>query len=144
MTDDAFRLHLPAVVMVFAGGIAGACGRYLISEAWPASTATMPWSTLGINVAGAAVLGLLLEALLRAGPDVGRRRRLRLLLGAGFCGAFTTYSGFAVELAEMLRDGRPALAAGYAALALLSGMAAVAAGILAGRSLDRQLGWSLR
>ena len=48
-------------------------------------------------VAGAFLLGWLLEALSRGGPDEGRRRAIRLFVGTGIMGGYTTYSSFAVD-----------------------------------------------
>jgi CrcB protein len=65
------------------------------------------------------------------GRDAGWRRRARLLIGTGLCGAFTTYSALAVETDLLVRDHRAALAAGYLAATVLTGLAATAAGLLA-------------
>ncbi len=74
-----------------------------------------------------SVLGILLEALARGGPDAGLRRRARLLVGTGFCGGLTTYSTLAVETDLLIRAHRDALAAGYAV-----GSAFVAGVVVAG------------
>ena len=123
-------LHLDpgALGIVFAGGVTGTAARYLAEEAirpwgaWPAATFL-------VNVVGAFALGVLLEALARRGPDLGVRRRLRLLLGTGFLGAFTTYSALAVETVLLARDGRPGLGLAYAAASVALGLVAAAAGI---------------
>ena len=59
---------------------AGAVARHL---AQTAANRGFPWGTLAVNVAGAFLLGLL-------GRD-------DVVLGAGFCGALTTFSGFSAE-----------------------------------------------
>ncbi len=68
----------------------------------------LPTTILMINIAGAFLLGLLLESLLRAGNDDGARRTLRLMLGTGFCGGFTTYSAFAVDAMWLFGGHGPA------------------------------------
>lgn len=124
-------LHLRprAAVWVAAGGIAGTAVRYGLALLWPTPAGGWPWATFVVNVVGAFVLGVLLEALVRAGDDSGWRRRLRLLLGTGFCGSLTTYSTFAVEADLLVRDHATGTAAAYLAASLVAGVAAVAAGI---------------
>ncbi|MFJ3957226.1 fluoride efflux transporter CrcB [Arthrobacter sp. NPDC090010] len=123
-------LHLDprALAWVFGGGVLGALTRYLVSLAVPAPGG-WPLATVLINVVGAFLLGLLLEALVRRGPDVGWARRFRLLGGTGFLGAFTTYSTFAVDAVHLLSAGRAVEALGYVAATLLLGGAATALGI---------------
>jgi fluoride exporter len=86
-------------------------------------------ATLAVNLLGALLLGALLEALARRGPDTGRRRLLRLGLGTGVLGGFTTYSTLAVETATL----PTALAVAYLAASVLLGAAAALAGVLLGR-----------
>jgi CrcB protein len=94
-------------------------------------TAGLPVATFGINVLGSFLLGALLEALRHRGTDTGARRLLRLGLGTGLLGGFTTYSTFAVETVAL----PPALGAGYLVSSLVLGAAAALAGILLGRRL---------
>ncbi|HET9690947.1 MAG TPA: CrcB family protein, partial [Acidimicrobiales bacterium] len=96
--SPARRLHHTptAMALVVVGGFAGAGGREAVEQALPPSPGAFPVATFAINLAGAFVLGALLEALVRAGDDTGWRRRARLVAGTGFCGAFTTYSTLAV------------------------------------------------
>ena len=116
--------------MVFVGGAGGTAARAGIGLAVPA-VAGIPLGTLGVNLLGAFLLGVLLEALARRGPDVGLRRALRLGLGTGVLGGFTTYSALAVETASL------SLAAGalYLVTTVLVGALASAAGIAVGRRL---------
>ena len=139
-----FAVDRSAVLWVFAGSMAGAPARYAIGEWWPVDDGGLPWPTLVINVGGAFALGLLLSVLTDGTvgrplkPESARRKRLRLLAGTGFLGAFTTYSSFAVELDLLVHAGRAGLALGYAALALSGGVLAATAGIALG------IGWSRR
>ncbi len=119
------------LLTVFVGGLVGTPARYAVALALPTRTGGWPAGTLLVNLLGAFCLGALLEGLARRGPDTGRRRLLRLGLGTGFLGAFTTYSTLAVETDLLVRAHRPRLAAGYALGTLLAGTLLSAAGIRA-------------
>ncbi len=121
------------LVLVLIGGSAGALLRWALIRTVPAGA--LPWATLLANLPGALLLGVLLEGLARRGPDEGRRRALRLALGAGVLGAFTTYSSLAVEVVLLVRDNRAALAVAYGTGSALTGLAAGAAGLLLGAAL---------
>lgn len=115
------------VVLVFLGGGVGTLGRYELSRA--GTPWGLPLPTLVVNIVGAFALGVLVEGLLRRGPDAGWRQRLRLLLGPGFLGGFTTYSSFAVETTLLTEHGRYIAGFAYAIVSLLFGVAAAAAGV---------------
>ena len=121
------------LLLVFLGGGAGSCCRFLCSaliRRWAEAhgplhgPALLPWGTLGVNLAGSLVIGLC-YGLFRRGridPD------LLMLLTAGFCGGFTTFSTFSSEMLTLLRAGQTGLFLLYAAASLLLGLAAVWAG----------------
>lgn len=119
------------LLLVAAGAVVGTLARYGLSRAVPTSAGHFPVSTFTVNVLGAFVLGALLEALTRPGPETVGRRRLRLLGGTGFCSALTTYSTLAVEADQLVRHHDAALAAGYAAASVLAGLVACGAGVVA-------------
>jgi fluoride exporter len=114
--------------LVAAGGAIGTGVRAVLAAAFPPG-AGISWTILAINVVGAFCLGLLLEALAHRGPDVGRRRTLRLFVGTGVFGGFTTYSTLADDTAQLLDAGRWAAGSGYALLSVVLGLAAVVAGL---------------
>ena len=117
------------VMVVAAGGAVGAPLRYALSGVLPTTPDRWPTATFVTNLVGAFLLGILLEALARLGPDTGRRRAVRLGLGTGVLGAFTTYSTLATEAVLLGRDGRPGLAAAYGLTSAVCGYVAAAAGI---------------
>lgn len=117
--------------IVAVGGVLGAVTRYGLGMVIPAPGA-WPLPTLIINLSGALALGALLEGLSRRGPDVGNRRVLRLALGTGFLGAYTTYSTLAVDAVHLLNADAVPAAAGYLTASLLGGAAATTAGIWLG------------
>ena len=119
-------------VLLLAG--AGACGtlaRYglgglvhrLVNTTWPLGT----WV---VNVAGSFLFGAI-WALADERGLIGVEARIVLL--AGFMGAFTTFSTFSFETVQLLRDGQWAMASCNAAAQVLVGLAAVFIGMAAGR-----------
>lgn len=116
------------LLLVALGGALGTGLREAIIQITPA-LGEFPIAIFGINVIGAFVLGVLLEQLALRGPDEGRRRRIRLFVGTGVLGGFTTYSSFATDTALLLGDGSLGVAALYAALTLVVGAIATWAGI---------------
>lgn len=144
-SDDRAPLSRPAphgqprlLLLVLAGGATGALLRHLVSRTAGPADGAFPWATFGINVAGAFALGLLLELLGRRGEETDRRRELRLALGTGLLGAFTTYSALGAETALLVRFGRPALAGGYAVGSAVAGLLAAVAGIALAAALVRR------
>ncbi len=115
--------------LVALGGAVGTAARALLAAAFPPVDG-VSWAILAINVTGAFCLGLLLGVLARRGPDTGRRRSLRMLLGTGVLGGFTTYSTLADDTARLLDAGRWAAGSGYALLSVVLGLAAAAAGLV--------------
>lgn len=113
---------------VFAGGTFGTLARYTVALAAPTS-GDVPATTFGINVAGAFVLGWLIEALTHHGDDIGWRRSVRLFAGTGILGGFTTYSALAVDTDGLLIASHPGLGALYALATVVVGAAASLAGI---------------
>jgi fluoride exporter len=127
----------PLIGLVFVGGALGTVARYGLDR-WLPDGAGFPRGTFIANLVGSLVLGVLLESLSRRGPDLGRLRQLRLLVGAGFCGGLTTYSTFAVETDLLVRADRHALAATYALVTVAAGLAVTALGIALASHVHRR------
>lgn len=131
----------PALLGLIAlGGALGTLARAGLANALPTASGGWPWATFAVNVAGALALGFLLELLARLGPDAGVRRAVRLGVGTGFMGGFTTYSTFAVEVASALPGPGRLLGIAYGVATVLLGFGAAALGILAARRLARAEG----
>jgi CrcB protein len=118
-----------AYLLAAIGGALGALARWGLAEALP-SPGGWPWATLLVNITGCFLLGLLLAVLGRRSPQPAW---VPPFVGVGILGGYTTYSTFAVEVVVLVDDGAAALAAGYLLLSVAGGIAAVAAGALAGR-----------
>lgn len=129
-----------ATWLVFLGGGAGALARALLLAAFPVSGA-LPVTVLVVNWVGAFLLALLTGALLAAAPGgvvPARAEELRLTLGTGFLGGFTTYSTFALALAQLTLDGYWGVAAAYALLSLVGGYLLAWAGWQLGGRWERR------
>jgi fluoride exporter len=133
-------LHLrpSALAWVFGGGIVGTALRYELENLLPHDAVGWPWATFLINLSGAFILGGLLEALARLGDDSGWRQRARLCAGTGGCGAFTTYSTFALEVVLLGRHGHLPTAIAYGVLSVVGGLIAAWLGIVVAASVHRR------
>ena len=130
------------LLLTLAGGFCGAVIRYLLAKpllalagALPGAHAGFPYDTLLINLTGAFLIGLLFGAFEHGAsisPD------LRLALGTGFLGAYTTFSSFVVGAASELRHGQTLMALLYLCAAMAGGVLLASAGFtLAGRLVER-------
>ena len=115
------------LLLVAVGGGFGTAGREGLSLAIP-TIDEVPIAIPIVNVIGAFLLGLLYEAVTRPSIDDRQRVALKLLLGAGFCGGFTTYSSLATDTAVLNADGRGGLALAYAVSTLVVGALATVVG----------------
>jgi CrcB protein len=119
------------LVLVAVGSAAGGLARLLVSGlVGPPGPGRFPLATFLINVAGSFVLGALSGYLTSRGGPHGDA--LRLAVGVGFCGSFTTFSTFELEAHGLLGARAWAMAAGYVTASVLAGWLAVRVGIAAG------------
>jgi CrcB protein len=129
---DHHRLDVRRIGVVLAGGLVGGLVRYEAVTQWAAAPGSFPWSTFVVNTAGALILGVLVIVVLEVlGPSVYARP----LIGAGFCGALTTFSSLAVQVDELAAHHNVGMASGYLGLSLGAGLAAAAIGVVIGRAL---------
>ena len=120
------------ILIACAGGL-GSLARYAIAG-WVQSLSTkpFPWGTVVVNLVGCLVFGLL-WSLFESRVNVSGETRAIVL--TGFIGAFTTFSTFMFETAQLMRDSQYLLAAGNVLLHNGVGICAIFAGLALGRIL---------
>lgn len=117
-------VSLRRILLVALGGTVGTAARLGLGLALP-DAGGIPVAVLLANILGALLIGVL-AARLPASTD------LRLMLGTGVLGGFTTYSAFMTGTVVLWAEA-PVLAAVYAAGSLVLGLAAAALGLRLGR-----------
>lgn len=104
------------------GGALGSLARWGLAEALPG-----PAGTLAANVSGCFAIGVLAAWVFVRYP------RVRLLVGVGFLGGYTTFSTHLLDAHDLL--DRPGPAAAYVGGTLVGCLAAAAVGMVLGRRL---------
>lgn len=116
-------MHWLAVAI---GGALGAMGRYaVVTHLMPVYTGRFPLGTLTVNVFGSLLMGVFYILIVERGlltPE------WRTLITAGFFGAFTTFSTFALEAFTLWQHGQPQLALSYILISVIACVFAVAIG----------------
>ena len=112
-------------IAVGIGGFIGAVCRYLIGMVPLKEGCTFPIKTFLINIAGSFLIGIITALAMKTDP---LDSRTVLFLKVGLCGGFTTFSSFALETADLMKDGKIHLAALYTVLSVTFGVLALFAG----------------
>jgi len=132
------------------GAFAGAMSRHQAGKLMAEWIATDPnrlgrfqgWHTALINCGGSFLLGCVSATPLveigttnKSHPMLGLSNRAKLLLGVGFCGSFTTFSTFSVDVVKFIEAGRISTAASYIMANNLGGFLAAGIGMAIVRKL---------
>ena len=124
---------LTKILYLSAGGAAGTVSRYWLSGiAQRLGNGAFPLGTFTVNMLGCLLFGAIwgiFESRLLPGSEI------RLLVLTGFMGAFTTFSTYMFETAELVKFGQLALALLNVVGQSLAGLIIVLAGIALGRLL---------
>jgi len=130
------NVRFRAAIAISLGAIAGALGRYYIGLALTSALGPhFPWGTLGVNLSGGLLMGLVTSLVAHRGyvhPEV------LLLITTGCLGSYTTFSAYALDTAAL--GDRPGLLwdflywFGSPAL----GMICLALGLVIGKAISPQ------
>ena len=129
---------LLASLHVALGGAIGSvlryqAGRWITWWLGPQAVTQFPWATLAVNAVGSVLMGVLAGWLARHGPG---GEEMRLLLGVGVLGGFTTFSAFSLEMVLLMQRGQ----LGFAALYLILSVALGVTGLIFGLAVMRFAG----
>lgn len=105
-TSRSEYLDIAYISLVAAGGAVGTWLRLTVGDILP-NVGPLPVAVIVINLSGAFALGWLLQAIRSAGPESRSHKRLRLGVGTGVLGGYTTYSAFAVGTDGLLAMQNP-------------------------------------
>ncbi len=130
---------LAAMRHVAIGGAFGAVLRYQLGRTmtgWlgPTAMGVFPWATLTVNALGSLLMGVLAGWLTFRTTANGEQ--LRLLLGVGLLGGFTTFSAFSLEMVLLIERGQLPFAALYVFLSVALGITGLFAGLMVVRAVS--------
>ena len=119
---------MPPLLLVMIGGAVGAgfryhIGRVALLQLGPA----FPWGTWIVNLLGGFLMGVLAGTLARFSEG---GEGLRLFLGVGVLGGFTTFSAFSLETFNMLSRGEWLIATAYAVSSVAGSILALILGVM--------------
>ena len=93
---------MKSFLIVFLGGGLGSGLRYLVTITMNQYSKVLPLGTFTVNMLGCLLIGLILGYAQKENTLTSNQT---LLLATGFCGGFTTFSAFANENLELIKNG---------------------------------------
>ncbi|MBO6561752.1 MAG: fluoride efflux transporter CrcB [Nisaea sp.] len=121
------------LLAIALGGALGALARHKVGSLamhWLGSG--FPYGTLAVNLAGSFLLGVLTGGL---AFRFNLPLEARAFLMVGFCGAFTTFSTFALDFALLTERGNLMLAGLYVAISVAGAILAMFGGLAVMRTI---------
>lgn len=109
-------------IVVGIGGFIGAVSRYLIGLIPVKEGYVFPIKTFIINILGAFIIGIIAALAMK---NDSLNPRVVLFLKVGICGGFTTFSSFALETSDLMKNGNTGIALLYIILSIVIGVIAV-------------------
>jgi CrcB protein len=109
------------LLLIGTGSFIGGIFRHLLSQFIQTKLlSTFPFGTLGVNITGCFIIGLVLAL----SEQTNMTSELRLFLATGICGGFTTFSAFSNETYLLFRNGQPWYAFVYITASVVLGVLA--------------------
>ena len=93
---------MKSFLLVFLGGGLGSALRYLVASDMNQYSKVLPYGTFTVNILGCLLIGMILGYAQKENTLTSNQT---LLLATGFCGGFTTFSAFANENLELIKNG---------------------------------------
>lgn len=121
------------VLLIGAGGFAGAIARYVLDarvSAWTGGS--LPWGTFVINISGSFLVGLLFALIIERAAMAAEFRGPLMI---GFLGSFTTFSTLSLESWRMIEDGGWLYASANLLGSIVLGVLALVVGVALGRAI---------
>ena len=115
------------------GGVFGAISRYGFSK-WVAKRwqGEFPLATLGINISGSLLLGILFVLFAKSGTHLVLAQDFAM---TGLLGAFTTFSTFSYEIIGLVENGEKSTAVVYFLASISLGLLAAYLGVSVGEAI---------
>ena len=113
---------MKSFLLVFLGGGLGSALRYLVASAMNQYSKVLPFGTFTVNIIGCLLIGMIIGYAQRENTLTSNQT---LLLATGFCGGFTTFSAFANENLELIKNGEIFNFSVYTTGSILVGVLAV-------------------
>ncbi len=128
---------ITSCILVGVGGALGALARFGLSN-WLQSAEAFPLGTFAANLLGCFAIGVI-ACFLSSSESLHETLLLpehyRLLLAVGFCGGFTTFSTFVLEMTAMLHRNEVVMPAVYFLASSIGGFACFYLGLALTRGL---------
>lgn len=103
---------------VFLGGGLGSILRYVTYVLFPINL-RFPWPTFTVNFIGSLLVGMLSGYILKSNDAADH---IRLFMVTGFCGGFTTFSAFSLDLVKLAQQQQWIIFLIYAIASLIIGV----------------------
>ena len=119
---------MKSFLLVFLGGGVGSSCRFLISNILNYNFKSFHYlGTFSVNIIGCIIVGIVMGFLQK---ENNFNQNYLLLFSSGFCGGFTTFSAFANENLDLIKNGNFSLFFLYVISSVVFGIAAAYLGYL--------------